>query len=260
MGTPNFADKTIWTGDNLDILRGMNSKCVDLIYLDPPFNSNRDYAAPIGSAAAGAAGAAFKDTWKLSDLTIAWIWTYGGSGRGAKAIATKFPRNHDVILVYGKGKNAIHNRVRVPVKHYISNLPSHICIGEDGRAFKTAPGGDYTDESVARLESEGRIHRTTSGNIRIKYDLPSEDNYVIEERMAGDLWGDIPDIAPPIHLETEHHRSTRAESRHLRVVATTGSEGVKRAVRWREGGMRCKAKAELASRRNDHEHTVAGGV
>lgn len=40
----NFVDKTIWTGDNLDILRGLNSDSVDLIYLDPPFNSNRDYA------------------------------------------------------------------------------------------------------------------------------------------------------------------------------------------------------------------------
>ena len=67
---PNFADKTIWTGDNLDILRGMNSESVDLIYLDPPFNSNRDYEAPIGSAAAGAA---FKDTWTLSDLDVAWM-------------------------------------------------------------------------------------------------------------------------------------------------------------------------------------------
>ena len=37
----NFADKTIWTGDNLGILRGLNSESVDLIYLDPPFNSNR---------------------------------------------------------------------------------------------------------------------------------------------------------------------------------------------------------------------------
>ena len=67
---PNFADKTIWTGDNLDILRGMNSECVDLIYLDPPFNSNQDYAAPVGSKAAGAA---FKDTWHLSDLDVAWM-------------------------------------------------------------------------------------------------------------------------------------------------------------------------------------------
>ena len=48
----NFTDKTIWTGDNLDILRGLNSDCVDLIYLDPPLNSNRDYAAPVGSKAA----------------------------------------------------------------------------------------------------------------------------------------------------------------------------------------------------------------
>ena len=66
----NFADKTIWTGDNLDILRGLNSESVDLIYLDPPFNSNRNYAAPVGSAAAGAA---FKDTWTLSDLDVAWM-------------------------------------------------------------------------------------------------------------------------------------------------------------------------------------------
>ena len=70
MTEPNFADKTIWTGDNLDILRGMNSESVDLIYLDPPFNSNRNYSAPVGSAAAGAA---FKDTWTLSDLDVAWM-------------------------------------------------------------------------------------------------------------------------------------------------------------------------------------------
>ena len=40
-------------------MRGMNSESVDLIYLDPPFNSNKTYSAPIGSKAAGAA---FKDT------------------------------------------------------------------------------------------------------------------------------------------------------------------------------------------------------
>ena len=60
----------MWTGDNLDIMRGMNSESVDLIYLDPPFNSNRNYSAPVGSAAAGAA---FKDTWTLSDLDVAWM-------------------------------------------------------------------------------------------------------------------------------------------------------------------------------------------
>ena len=70
MVPPNFVDKTVWTGDNLDILRGLNSESVDLIYLDPPFNSNRSYSAPVGSVAAGAA---FKDTWNLSDLDVAWM-------------------------------------------------------------------------------------------------------------------------------------------------------------------------------------------
>ena len=35
----------------------------------PPFNSNRNYAAPIGSEAAGAA---FKDAWTLDDVDLAW--------------------------------------------------------------------------------------------------------------------------------------------------------------------------------------------
>ena len=67
---PNWSDKTIWTGDNLYVMRGMNSESVDLIYLDPPFNSKANYAAPIGSAAAGAA---FKDTWTLRDVDAEWI-------------------------------------------------------------------------------------------------------------------------------------------------------------------------------------------
>ncbi len=63
----NFASETVWTGDNLPVLRGMNDACVDLIYLDPPFNSNRTYEAPIGSKAAGAS---FKDAWTLDDVDV----------------------------------------------------------------------------------------------------------------------------------------------------------------------------------------------
>ena len=94
MTTPNFADKTIWTGDNLDILRGMNSECVDLIYLDPPFNSNQNYSAPVGSKAAGAA---FKDTWTLSDLDVAWM---GLIADEQPAIANLL---HTSSLTHGKG-------------------------------------------------------------------------------------------------------------------------------------------------------------
>ena len=70
MNQPNWKDKTIWQGDNLVIMRRMNSASVDLIYLDPPFNSNTNYAAPIGSEAAGAE---FKDAWSLDDLDMEWV-------------------------------------------------------------------------------------------------------------------------------------------------------------------------------------------
>ena len=80
----NIAPNTIFTGDNLPILRGMNSTSIDLIYLDPPFNSNANYAAPIGSKAAGAE---FKDTWTLQDVDIAWL----------DLIEAKYPKLNRVI-------------------------------------------------------------------------------------------------------------------------------------------------------------------
>ena len=65
----NWKDSTVFIGDNLKVMREMNSGHIDLIYLDPPFNSNHNYAAPIGSEAAGAE---FKDTWTLSDIDVEW--------------------------------------------------------------------------------------------------------------------------------------------------------------------------------------------
>lgn len=64
---PQDLHRSVFAGDNLDVLRGIDSNSIDLIYLDPPFNSNKTYSAPIGSAAAGAA---FKDAWTLSDVDL----------------------------------------------------------------------------------------------------------------------------------------------------------------------------------------------
>ena len=62
-------NRTIFIADNLHVMRGMPDKSVDLIYLDPPFNKNKNFSAPIGSKAAGAE---FKDTWTLSDVDEVW--------------------------------------------------------------------------------------------------------------------------------------------------------------------------------------------
>ena len=54
MGDPNFLNRTLWIDDNLTVLRGIDSDCIDLLCLDSPFNSNRLYNAPLGSKAARA--------------------------------------------------------------------------------------------------------------------------------------------------------------------------------------------------------------
>ncbi len=65
----NVSNRTLFIADNLPILRGIDSECIDLIYLDPPFNTNRNYKAPIGSPAEGAE---FKDIWRDADIEHQW--------------------------------------------------------------------------------------------------------------------------------------------------------------------------------------------
>ena len=56
----NVKPRTMFTGDNLPVLRESEPESVDMIHAEPPFNRNRSYAAPIRSKAAGAMS---RDTW-----------------------------------------------------------------------------------------------------------------------------------------------------------------------------------------------------
>ena len=61
----------LFYGDNLDVLRAeIGSECVDLVYLDPPFNSNANYNVLFKSKSGEGADAqitAFEDTWHWND-------------------------------------------------------------------------------------------------------------------------------------------------------------------------------------------------
>ncbi len=72
MSECNVANRTVFCDDNLDVLRGINSECVDLIYLDPPFNKNKKFTAPIGSSAEGAE---FSDIFRQEDVKDEWLVT-----------------------------------------------------------------------------------------------------------------------------------------------------------------------------------------
>ena len=58
---PNFENRTVWTADNLTVLKNLNDGCVDLVYADPPFHTGRRYTSADTS---DAAGAGFEDTWR----------------------------------------------------------------------------------------------------------------------------------------------------------------------------------------------------
>ena len=67
----NVANRTLFEGDNLPVLRGINSESIDLIATDPPFNKGRDFHATPDSLAKGAN---FKDRWSWQrDVHQDWV-------------------------------------------------------------------------------------------------------------------------------------------------------------------------------------------
>ena len=71
MSSRNFENRTLYHGDNLPFLRGMNSGTVNLIATDPPFNKNKDFHADPGSLASGAR---FVDRWAWErDVHQEWV-------------------------------------------------------------------------------------------------------------------------------------------------------------------------------------------
>ncbi len=70
MASPNFKNRTLFHGDNLEFLRAMNSHSVHLIATDPPFNKGRDFHATPDSLAKGAS---FQDRWSWErDVHKTW--------------------------------------------------------------------------------------------------------------------------------------------------------------------------------------------
>ena len=70
MSQLNCETRAVFVKDNMQILKNLNSECIDLIYLDPPFNKKKKFTAPIGSSADGAS---FKDWFTVDDVEDFWV-------------------------------------------------------------------------------------------------------------------------------------------------------------------------------------------
>jgi 16S rRNA G966 N2-methylase RsmD len=241
-------------GDALDVARGLAgerlSGKVDLVYVDPPYASDRSWAleARLDGPADGRVRrhVAYDDkldtsaylemlaprleglTGLLSPTGSIWVhldWRSAylvrvvldeilGQGAflneivwrrapnlGRQATSQQFGRTLDTILVYGararsgKGTGA----VIVPPTRLEPIEPGAIrwdgAPEAGGRPFTTAPRGDYTDASIERLDAEGRIHRTPSGRVYVKYFLVKDASGAwCRERRVDALWTDVPPL------------------------------------------------------------------
>ncbi len=152
------------------------------------------------------------------------IWHYGG--RGAKAVSGQFPRNHDTIYVYGKTRNS---RLKKIYSDLVMTKDEALAKGirqdSDGRFFKTAPRGDYTDKSVAELEKQGRIHRTKTGKVRIKYHLETRGKKIIEKKPISDVWTDIPDAMHSPLRERTGYATQKPEQLISRIIECSTEPG-----------------------------------
>ena len=98
MNELNVRNRTIFHGDNLEFLRGINSETIHLIATDPPFKKGRDFHATPGSLAHGAS---FKDRWS---------WEQDVQGDWVDKIKDDWPAAYAVIestrLSYGEDMSA----------------------------------------------------------------------------------------------------------------------------------------------------------
>jgi len=100
------APNALYYGDNLDILRRhIPSESVDLVYLDPPFNSNATYNVLFGDAKGERSAAqiqAFDDTWHWDQsAALAFDDVLQQGGRSAEAMrAFETLLGHGDMLAY----------------------------------------------------------------------------------------------------------------------------------------------------------------
>ena len=84
------APNKLYFGDNLDWLPKIDAESVDLVYLDPPFNSNANYSVLFRSPVAEDSSAqiqAFEDTWS-------WGQFRGSGARSCSRTLLRIPSNY----------------------------------------------------------------------------------------------------------------------------------------------------------------------
>jgi DNA modification methylase len=144
---------------------------------------------------------------------------------GRQATSGQFGRTLDTIVVYGR--EGVKGRAWLsPPTRLEPIAPGAIRWDEAGRAFVAAPRGDYTDESIEKLDREGRVHRTASGRVYVKYFLvENEDGEWCRERRVDALWTDVRPLRHASPAERTGFPTQKPRALLDRVVACASRPG-----------------------------------
>ena len=91
----NIANRTLFHGDNLAFLRGIDTGTIDLIYTDPPFAKQASFKA---KSYHKAAGHSFTDTWQWNAQCDDWRMEIGDHHIALDNLISTFSQSHSSAL------------------------------------------------------------------------------------------------------------------------------------------------------------------
>lgn len=111
------------------------------------------------------------------------VWRRDIAGKGAKRSSNQWPRNMDNLLYYSKSSTWLFKQQYTDLTK--KQADNYRYKDAEGRAFKAVQLGDYSEESIARMEQEGLIYISPTGKKYKKYYLDEAKNTV------DSIWVDI---------------------------------------------------------------------
>jgi len=149
--------------------------------------------------------------------TIAW--RRDAAGKGAKGKSAQLPRNTDTILFYSRSAEWTFVQPNTDLSEEQKSAYRYKEPGTD-RLYKAVQLGDYSEKSIARMETEGLIHVSGPGQKYKKY-------YLDEARAAVDaIWTDILGFGTRTAAgEITGYATQKPEALLERIIAESSNEG-----------------------------------
>lgn len=107
--------------------------------------------------------------------------------RGAKATSNQYARNNDVLLFYVKNEKYTWNNAYKPYDEDF--IKAKFKPDKNGRLWRDSDLGDYSEESIAEFERQGKIYITKNGKKRLIRFLDEEKGEAVST-----IWIDIPEV------------------------------------------------------------------